>query len=103
MPHGDGANAECEDKAPEPICVQYKFSRTIPTGQGIATQIRLLSVSHDLLATVHGERDVLIWDLVRNTPPQRIEIDILIDQITSIAVSPTSSNVLALSFRLGTA
>ncbi|TDZ36856.1 hypothetical protein CTRI78_v011228 [Colletotrichum trifolii] len=84
---------------PEPICVRYRFSQTAPTGQGIATQIRLLSVCDRLLATVHGDRDVLIWKLASNAePPQRVELDMSVDRITGIAFSPTSSKVLALSF-----
>ncbi|EQB57840.1 hypothetical protein CGLO_01991 [Colletotrichum gloeosporioides Cg-14] len=94
---GDGG-----DVSSEPICVQYKFSRTVPTGQGLTTQIRLLSICDTLLATVHGDRDVLIWSLERNVPPTVVEFDVVrMDRITGIAFSPTSSRVIALSFRTG--
>ncbi|GJC77281.1 hypothetical protein ColLi_00119 [Colletotrichum liriopes] len=93
-PHGDTDSyddARRDGKTGEPILVRYKFSQTVPTSQGIPTQIRILSTSNDTLATVHGDRDV---------PPQRIDIDIMMDYVTSITISPTSSNVIALTFRL---
>ncbi|KAL2879741.1 hypothetical protein SGCOL_004784 [Colletotrichum sp. CLE4] len=100
MPH-DTVMTRREDSLDEPIYAQYRFSQTVPSGQGIAPHIRLLSVSEDILATVHGDRDVLIWNVKRNLPPQRIEIAIVLGFITGIAISPASSNIVALSFRLG--
>ncbi|KAK7444972.1 hypothetical protein Landi51_08330 [Colletotrichum acutatum] len=100
MPH-ETVMTRREDRLDEPIYAQYRFSHTVPSGQGIAPHIRLLSISEDILATVHGERDVLIWNVKLNLPPQRIEIDIVLDHITGIAISPASSNVIALSFQLG--
>ncbi|KAK1635742.1 hypothetical protein BDP81DRAFT_450594 [Colletotrichum phormii] len=100
MPH-DTVMTRREDSLDEPIYAQYRFSQTVPSGQGIGPHIRLLSVSEDILATVHGDRDVLIWNVKRNLPPQRIEIEIVLDFITGIAISPASSNIVALSFRLG--
>ncbi|KXH61986.1 hypothetical protein CSAL01_00992 [Colletotrichum salicis] len=100
MPY-DTVMTRREDSLDEPIYAQYRFSQTVPSGQGIAPHIRLLSVSEDILATVHGDRDVLIWKVKRNLPPQRIEIEIVLDFITGIAISPASSNIVALSFRLG--
>ncbi|KAF6833783.1 WD-40 repeat protein [Colletotrichum musicola] len=90
-----------EDGLPEPICVQYRFSQTVPTGRGITTHIRLLSVCDKMLATVHGERDVLMWNLACNAPPQRVDVDVDMDRVTGIAFSPTSSSVIALTFVLG--
>ncbi|KAF9874200.1 hypothetical protein CkaCkLH20_08183 [Colletotrichum karsti] len=101
MPQENGLDQREDGLPPEPICVQYRFSQTAPTGQGIPTQIRLLTVSEKLLATVHGDRDVLIWNLTRNAPPRSVEIEAMMDRITGIAFSPTSDRVLAVSFRLG--
>ncbi|KAL0939998.1 WD-40 repeat protein [Colletotrichum truncatum] len=100
MSHDDGLK-EHQYSLPEPICVQYSFSQLVPTGQGISTQIRLLSVCDTLFITVHGDRDVLVWDLTRNAPPQRVEIDFVMDRITGIAFSPSNNNVIAVSFQDG--
>ncbi|KAK1998214.1 hypothetical protein LX36DRAFT_690850 [Colletotrichum falcatum] len=104
MLHGDGDGedeARGDDKAGASICVQYNFSQTVPASLGVPMRIRLLSASNDALLTVHGERDVLAWSMRRNVAPQRIEIDITMDYVTGIAISPHDSEVIALSFRLG--
>ncbi|KAK1985944.1 hypothetical protein LZ30DRAFT_583040 [Colletotrichum cereale] len=104
MPHGDDDNDEArrDDDPGAPICVQYNFSQTVPASLGVPMQIRLLSASNDTLVTVHGACDVLAWSLLRNVAPQRIEIDIAMDYVTGIAISPHNSSVIALVFRLGT-
>ncbi|WYZ33887.1 hypothetical protein EsH8_I_000163 [Colletotrichum jinshuiense] len=102
MRHHNGNNRR-EDSLAQPINTQYGFSRAVPTGQGITAGIRLLGISNDILVTVHGNHDVLVWSLVLNIPPQRLEIDVAIDQITGIGASSTSSNIIALSFRVGAA
>ncbi|CCF35164.1 hypothetical protein CH063_07006 [Colletotrichum higginsianum] len=86
----------------EPICVQYKFSQTVPPSKGIPAQIRLLSMSKYSFVTVHGDCDILIWNSLRNVPPRRVVVDIVMDHITGVAISPTNSSIIALTFRLGT-
>ncbi|OHW97468.1 hypothetical protein CSPAE12_03803 [Colletotrichum incanum] len=91
MPHGENDSYDDgrhDDTTDESICVQYEFSQTVLTSQGIPTIIRILSISNDTLATVHGNRDVLIWNLFHNVPPRCIDVDIMMDHVTGIAISP---------------
>ncbi|KAK2011919.1 hypothetical protein LZ32DRAFT_629192 [Colletotrichum eremochloae] len=97
----DHDEARGDDVPGAPICAQYNFSQTVPASLGVPMRIRLLSASDDILVTVHGDRDVLVWSLCRNVAPQRIEIDIAMDYVTGIAISPQSSSIIALVFRLG--
>ncbi|EFQ27313.1 uncharacterized protein GLRG_01808 [Colletotrichum graminicola M1.001] len=98
----DGDEARRNGMPGASICVQYNFSQTVPASLGVPMHIRLSSASDNALVTVHGERDVLAWSLRRNVAPQRIEIDIAMDYVTGIAISPHGSGVIALAFRLGT-